>query len=98
MKPLQKPRTKTMKKYIAKLAVVACVALFALNSQSEAASLHISFGSAKDKHCCVHEHRPVVKHRVAKRHHNLCCKHDKMDKRRRPVAHNHKNACRHGHR
>lgn len=54
MKLRHKTKTKTMKKYIAKLAVVACVAFFALNSQSEAASLHISFGSSKDKHCCVH--------------------------------------------
>lgn len=96
MKLRHKTKTKTMKKYIAKLAVVACVAFFALNSQSEAASLHISFGSSKDKHCCVHEHRPAVKHKVARPHRDHCCKHDKMHNRRRPVAHNRKEVHRHG--
>ena len=89
-------KTKIMKKYIAKLAVIACVAMFALNSQSQAAGLHISFSSGKVQHCCVHEHRPVVKHKVSRHHCAQCCKPHKMDKRRRPVVHNRKEVGRHG--
>lgn len=86
-----------MKKYIAKLAVIASVAMFALNSQSQAAGLHISFSSGKVHHCCVHEHRPVVKHKVSRHHRDHCSKPHKMDKRRRPMAHNRKEVRRHGH-
>ena len=84
-----------MKKYIARLAVIACVAMFALNSQSQAAGLHIIFSSGKAAHCCVHEHRPDVKHKVSRHHRNHCCKPHKMDKCRRPLSHR-KEACRHG--
>lgn len=86
-----------MKKYIAQFAVIACVAFFALGSQSQAASFHISFGSGKSSHCCVHEHRPVVKHKAARHGHAHCNKHHKVDKRRRPVVHNRKGGCHHGH-
>lgn len=96
MQPLHKTKTKTMKKYIAKFAVVACVAFFALNSQSEAASLHISIGSSKENHCCVHEHRPVVKRKAARHRSHHCCRPDMMHNRRHPVVHNRKEVCRHG--
>lgn len=84
-----------MKKYIAQVAVVACVAFFALNNQAQAASLHISFGSGKDKVCCVQQpHRHELKKQV--KHHNP--RHDmRMDKRRREVAaRNRKECCHHG--
>lgn len=91
-----KSNTKTMKKYIAKFAVLACVALFALNSQSQAACVHVKVAPVKASHCCAHKHRPVVKHQVVKRHHNHCCKLSHMDKRRRPMVPCRKEVCRHG--
>lgn len=86
-----------MKKYIARLAVIACVAMFALNSQSQAAGLQICFGSVKEHHCCESEPRPVEKHKVSRHERKHCCKPNKMDKSRRPVAHNRKEARSHGH-
>lgn len=85
-----------MKKYIAKFAVIACVAMLALNSQSQAASLHICFGAGKSSHCCVHEHRPIAKHKVSRHQYKPCCKPHKMEKRHRPLAHNRKEIRRHG--
>lgn len=93
MKPGTETKTKTMKNMM-KYAVVACVAFFALNSQSEAASLHINLGGNKDKVCCEHEHRNHVK-----KHDKKHCCHEamKMDKHRRPAAPRHrKECCHHG--
>ena len=90
-----KHKAKTMKKYLAKLAVVACVALFALNSQSQAASVHLSFG--KDKACCVEKHHRVVKHKHQMKHKHQCCKHHQLAHVRRHMKSARKGCCRHGH-
>lgn len=62
-----------MKKMIVQLAVVASVALFALNNQAQAASLHISFGLGKDKVCCVHQ---PPRHQLRKHHKHQAHRHD----------------------
>ena len=61
-------------KNIAKYAVVACVAFFALNSQSEAASLHIDLKPHNPKPHCVHDSCRAVKKHPKKE----CCCHHKM--------------------
>ncbi len=83
-----------MKKNLMKFAVLACVAFFALNSQSQAADVYVSFG--KEKACCVENHRSVEKHKAKARHKNHCCKHMKAAKHRRHMAHSRKGCCRHG--
>ena len=92
MKPGTQTKTKTMKNMM-KYAVVACVAFFALNSQSEAASLNVNLGK-KEKACCVHQHR----HHVKKHDKKHCC-HEakKLDKhRRKAMARHRKECCLHG--
>ena len=92
MKPGTQTKTKTMKNMM-KYAVVACVAFFALNSQSEAASLHVNLGK-KEKACCVHQPR----HHVKKHDEKHCC-HEakKLDKhRRKAMARHRKECCLHG--
>ena len=58
-------------KNIVKYAVVACVAFFALNSQSEAASLHINLNSNRAEQHCVHNSCHAVKKHPKKD----CCRH-----------------------
>lgn len=86
-----------MKKSLMKFAVVACVAMFAVNSQAEAASIHVHIN--KDKACCVEQHRHEVKKpkkmKAHPKHH--CCRHDKQHPMRRPAERNRKACCHHRH-
>ena len=91
-----KHKAKTMKKYLAKFAVLACVACFAVSSQSEAACLHVNLNMGKARVSCVEKHRHEARHHQKHKHH--CCQHDKIRKHRHHVARNRKAACCRGHR
>lgn len=87
-----------MKQNIGKLVVMALVAMFALSSQSAAASVHVHQVSCKNKV------QQVVKARVCKqlhkhqnkRHRHECCRHAKRVHNSAHVARNRKECCRHG--
>ncbi len=83
-----------MKNQLKKFAVLACVAFFALSSESQAADVYVSFGKAKS--CCVEKHRAVKKHKAMKHHRKHCCRHMKADRLRRHMVHNRKGRCCHG--
>lgn len=97
MKRCTKPKAKTMKKYLAKFAVLACVACFVLSGQSQAANVqvHLNVGKGKVAHVVKHCHK--AKHHPRMNKHRHCCRHARMDRHRRPVARVRKECCRHGH-
>ncbi len=90
-----KTRTKTMKKYISRFALVACVAFCALSARSNAACLHVNLLPGKARACCVEKHRHEVrKHHAARCHH--ACKHARPELNRHHVARHKKSPCCHG--
>ena len=84
-----------MKNNLMKFAVVACVAFFALNSQSQAASVHVELGG-KSKVCCAEKAHVVVKHKVKKDRKCHCDKHARDRRHDRHVVRHRKVCCRHG--
>lgn len=86
-----------MKKYLAKFAVLACVACFVLSGQSQAANVQVHFNVGKGKAAPVVNHCPQARQHPKMDRHRHCCQHARNDRHRRPVARMRKECCRHGH-
>lgn len=87
-----------MKQNIGKLVVMALVAMAALNSQSEAACVHVHQVPCKNKVQHVVKSRvckQVHKHQHKKYRHE-CCRHAKRMHNCVHVVRNRKGCCRHG--
>lgn len=86
-----------MKKVIVQIAVVACVFCCALNSKSEAASLHVNLGGNNHLVLDLNGHKHHVKPHKKLPPKPHCCHHVNKKKMQHRVAINRKGSHRHGH-